>query len=575
MDNVHLYAPIDKADDEQRMVYGYASTESLDSQNEIVKKSALQNALEDYMKYANIREMHQPSAVGKTKQANLDKKGLYIAVKVVDDKAWEKVKEGVYNGFSIGGRVLQQIDNEITDLKLSEISLVDRPANPDAVFDVWKMDGDQKEEIIEKKDIKKDVYGADYLIDLACSLSMFIESEKYEGEDSSKLEAALKNIKAAVVTELKEGEYFDDITVENIQYAEKTLNLSKKDEEVVEETVEEVVETEGEEATEEPEVQATEESVPSEDKVETEEVVETPVEEEKVEEATEEVVEEPVVEEKSEKAVFFKSIEDKIATGKMPDDEELTKMLELSDIDVNQKNIDILKYDLAGKIIDHITATMKETEENDAKKADLEAIQKETARPVATKNHQFDEVMVLINKLEDQLVKTTAADAPALPQSETQPESPAETTNPVLELLRQAVALLTQSGEGNQLTASEEEKLRNGVVAGSERTSKDNIKADIEVGTLEKMEDKIAELTEKLAKLESQPVPVKVVASYQTIEKGFVGNESSDDKKAELEKALKRADEIQELYKAGDTNPLLVKEANELTATIQRLQREI
>ena len=147
-------------------------------------------------------------------------------------------------------------------------------------------------------------------------------------------------------------------------------------------------------------------------------------------------------------------------------------MLELSDIDVNQKNIDVLKYDLAGKIIDHITATMKETEENDAKKADLEAIQKETARPVATKNHQFDEVMVLINKLEDQLVKTTAADAPALPQSETQPESPAETTKPVLELLRQAVALLTQSGEGNQLTASEEEKLRNGVVAGSERTSK-------------------------------------------------------------------------------------------------------
>jgi hypothetical protein len=218
---------------------------------------------------------------------------------------------------------------------------------------------------------------------------------------------------------------------------------------------------------------------------------------------------------------------------------------------------------------------MKETEENDAKKADLEAIQKETARPVATKNHQFDEVMVLINKLEDQLVKTIAADAPALPQSETQPESPAETTNPVLELLRQAVALLTQSGGGNQLTASEEEKLRNGVVAGSERTPKDNIKADIEIGTLEKMEDKIAELTEKLAKLESQPVPVKVVASYQTIEKGFVGNESSDDKKAELEKALKRADEIQELYKAGDTNPLLVKEANELTATIQRLQREI
>ena len=151
MDKVILYAPIEKTDEEQRMVYGYASTEALDSQGEVVKVDALKKAISDYMRFANIREMHQPSAVGKTKKAQIDAKGMYIAAKVVDDMAWTKVKEGVYNGFSIGGRVLQQVDNEITDLKLSEISLVDRPANPDAVFDVWKMEDAEKRDFSDKE----------------------------------------------------------------------------------------------------------------------------------------------------------------------------------------------------------------------------------------------------------------------------------------------------------------------------------------------------------------------------------------------------------------------------------------
>ena len=88
-----FYAPIQKKDKVQRMVYGYASTETTDSQGEIVKKDALAGALADYMKWANVREMHQPSAVGKTKKANLDSKGLYVGVKVVDDNAWKRSRK--------------------------------------------------------------------------------------------------------------------------------------------------------------------------------------------------------------------------------------------------------------------------------------------------------------------------------------------------------------------------------------------------------------------------------------------------------------------------------------------------
>jgi len=140
-----LFAKITKIDEAQHMVFGYASTEALDSQGEIVKREALEAALPDYMRFANIREMHQPSAVGVATEAELDDRGLYLAAHIVDPVAWEKVTSGVYKGFSIGGRVVERdraLKHVITGVKLSEISLVDRPANPEAVFTMYKADGD-------------------------------------------------------------------------------------------------------------------------------------------------------------------------------------------------------------------------------------------------------------------------------------------------------------------------------------------------------------------------------------------------------------------------------------------------
>jgi HK97 family phage prohead protease len=139
---MRLFAPIAKLDEEQRLVMGYASTEALDSQGEIIRRDAIEAALPDYMRFANIREMHQPSAVGIAEAADIDDKGLYLQARVVDDEAWRKVKEGVYKGFSIGGRALARDPEDrrvVTELELSEISLVDRPANPEAVIDLYKV----------------------------------------------------------------------------------------------------------------------------------------------------------------------------------------------------------------------------------------------------------------------------------------------------------------------------------------------------------------------------------------------------------------------------------------------------
>lgn len=138
---MRIFVPLEKCDEEKRLAIGYASTPALDSQGEIVKREAVEAALPDYMRFANLREMHQPSAVGVAQEADVDARGLRIKAKVVDDDAWEKVKQGVYKGFSIGGRVTSRDPADrrvITGIDLTEISLVDRPANPEAVIDVYK-----------------------------------------------------------------------------------------------------------------------------------------------------------------------------------------------------------------------------------------------------------------------------------------------------------------------------------------------------------------------------------------------------------------------------------------------------
>lgn len=135
-----FYAEINKIDDEQRLVWGYASTEALDQQKEVVKREAIVDALDDYMAFGNIREMHQPSAVGVAKSATIDEKGMLLCAKVVDDAAWAKVKEGVYKGFSIGGRAISKVGGVISKMRLMEISLVDRPANPECTISMFKRD---------------------------------------------------------------------------------------------------------------------------------------------------------------------------------------------------------------------------------------------------------------------------------------------------------------------------------------------------------------------------------------------------------------------------------------------------
>jgi phage head maturation protease len=143
----NLYAHIEKTeqqDDGTIKVYGYASSPSEDSDGEIVTPAAIAASLPDYMKFGAVREMHQPKAAGTALEAKvMDDGRTWFGAHIVDMQAVKKVQAKVYKGFSIGGKVLDRDpanENVITGIKLVEISLVDRPANPDAVFTMYKAD---------------------------------------------------------------------------------------------------------------------------------------------------------------------------------------------------------------------------------------------------------------------------------------------------------------------------------------------------------------------------------------------------------------------------------------------------
>jgi hypothetical protein len=161
-DNVRLSMPLTKVDEGRRIVSGFASLDNLDKQMDIVTTEASMNAFAKFR--GNIREMHQPSAIGKMVSFKEEKyfdpeskkfyKGVYVSAYISKgaQDAWEKVLDGTYTGFSIGGRMNEwddaydeKADAQIRIIKeydLIELSLVDSPANQFAsIMSVQKVDG--------------------------------------------------------------------------------------------------------------------------------------------------------------------------------------------------------------------------------------------------------------------------------------------------------------------------------------------------------------------------------------------------------------------------------------------------
>ena len=117
-----------KADEEQRMVYGWASvvTEKgepvVDRQGDVIEPETLVKAVNGFMEHVRVgKEMHKGDQIGAvihsmpvTKEIGeslgiqSDREGWIVAFKVYNDDVWAKVKSGELAAFSIGGRAIKE-----------------------------------------------------------------------------------------------------------------------------------------------------------------------------------------------------------------------------------------------------------------------------------------------------------------------------------------------------------------------------------------------------------------------------------------------------------------------------------
>jgi hypothetical protein len=120
-------------------VYGKATDDSIDIDLQICDEDWLKRAMPDWFKSGgNIREQHSNIASGVATDYESKADGHYITALVVDPVSVKKVETGVLKGFSIGIRGPRLVRDEkavngrIIDGQIVEVSLVDRPANPNA-----------------------------------------------------------------------------------------------------------------------------------------------------------------------------------------------------------------------------------------------------------------------------------------------------------------------------------------------------------------------------------------------------------------------------------------------------------
>ena len=288
--SINLEVPFVKVDKQRRIVSGFATLDNVDKHGDIVDTAASLAAFARFR--GNIREMHQPIAVGKVvsfkpetfydAQSKKSYSGVFVDAYVSKgaQDTWEKVLDGTLSGFSIGGSINKsdvETDLEthegpvrvIKDYDLVELSLVDNPANQFAnVFS------------IQKNDIGFKVTGMATEVKAVnvffCDADEIAISSPEETKSCTVCDSGMKNI--GWIEEASDSKSVDISTIVDVYLNKNEKGGNEMTDELNKEVEEAVAEEVAEEAVEAP----------------AEEVIETSAEEpaEVAEEAAEEVAEE-------------------------------------------------------------------------------------------------------------------------------------------------------------------------------------------------------------------------------------------------------------------------------------------
>ena len=129
------------------MIEGYASTNDVDRQGDIVPASVWTAGMENYLKNPVILAYHEHcEPIGRMVEHRIDEKGLWIKARIsaAAEDVFNLVKDGVLTAFSIGFRIVDAEYNSaaelfvVKELELHEISVVSVPANQNTIFSLSK-----------------------------------------------------------------------------------------------------------------------------------------------------------------------------------------------------------------------------------------------------------------------------------------------------------------------------------------------------------------------------------------------------------------------------------------------------
>lgn len=246
-DMTTAYARIIKAEkqaDGTLMVYGKATDDSLDIDQQICDAGWLERAMPEWFKSGgNIREQHSNIAAGVAKEYEPKEDGHYINTLIVDPVSVKKVEAGVLKGFSIGikaPRVVRDAkaaNGRIIDGQIIEVSLVDRPANPNAKLMLAKTVKGKKNLVKVEEFVAK---SASELIAEAKQLSP--EIKKFDAAAYEMARRALAQLIVVEATEMAEEGHNEEMSISHLLSAVSHLFAWYEGEEAEGEVREEIME---------------------------------------------------------------------------------------------------------------------------------------------------------------------------------------------------------------------------------------------------------------------------------------------------------------------------------------------
>ena len=136
-----------KSEDGDLIVYGKATGPDIDLDEQICDPAWLKEAMPEWMKFGNVREMHQPIAAGVGLELNAEGDDWFLKSQVIDDNTARKIEAGALKGYSVGIKGAKVIKDaaarggRIVGGTIVEISYVDRPANPTCSASIAKAVG--------------------------------------------------------------------------------------------------------------------------------------------------------------------------------------------------------------------------------------------------------------------------------------------------------------------------------------------------------------------------------------------------------------------------------------------------